>query len=147
MLTILRLSLIFITCAILSFQDIRYKKISVPVLAAAYILQLIILCFASIELLIPHLINSAAFFLFYLFQSRFLKGKLGFGDILLAAFSGLSITNWEFLWVALIIPPISALIFALFFYIYNHKIAGVRIPFIPFMSLGLILTLLLESFF
>lgn len=147
MLTILRLSIIFLTCLLLSFQDIRYKKISVPVLAVAYILQLIILCFASIELLIPHLINSVVFFLFYLFQSRFLKGKLGFGDILFAAFSGLSITYWEFLWVALIIPPISALIFALFFYIINHKIVGVRIPFIPFMSLGLIITALLELFF
>ncbi len=144
MLTILRLSLIFIACAILSLQDIKYKKISLPVIFAAYFLQLIILCLLSIEYLLPHLINSAVFFIFYFIQSRFLKGKLGFGDVLFAAFSGLSISCWEFLWIALIIPPLSALIYAFFFYIINHKIAGVRIPFIPFMSLGLLAAVILE---
>ncbi len=147
MLTILRLSLVFIICAILSIQDVKCKKISVPILLSAFLLQIILIAIEAFDLLIPHLINSIVLTLFYFFQSRFARGKLGSGDILFAAFTGLSITFWGFLWLTLVIPPLAALLFALFFYIFNHKIAAIRIPYVPFMSIGLIATVIIELIF
>lgn len=142
---------IFILCFVLSVQDIRSRQISVPVLIVGYFIQILLIALTGIQNLVPHLVNSAIVFLFYFCQKLILTHKLGFGDLLFSAFCGLCIESWTDLWLCVIIPPFLALLFALIRYLVfkswkwqEMEFTSLKIPYIPFMSAGLFITLLFE---
>lgn len=70
--------------------------------------------------------------------------KLGPGDILFGFFSGFSILRWDFLWLSTVL---SYAFFEIFYSVCKLKkinLQNKRIPFIPFMSAGLIVTYILS---
>ena len=137
---------IFLTCLILSIQDIKSRKINLPFLATAYLAQGACYFIAGGSgLFLPRFIDSLILFLAYLLLWLFSRKKFGFGDVLFSLFCGFCIFEWEKLWLMLLLPVLGAIFFLLLLLIIKRKadFSTFRLPYIPFMSLSLIVLLIL----
>lgn len=131
----IQLSVILFFSILCSIQDIKSRRVNNFLSAAAIISQLILnLIFAPDDFfmyLITSLIASALYFAVRLISQK----KLGPADIFFAAFQALCLPPYQFFFCTLI-SIVSALISGLT--IYKKQ----KIPFIPFMAMGLFLSYL-----
>lgn len=141
---ILQFLIIISISLICSIQDFRYKKIPNYIIYAGYILMLISLAFFTGIEVIFNFLSSLFLFIFYFITMKIVKNKLGFGDILFGAFSGLCL-NLKFDIISVLLS-----VFLCFFYlILNNFITkkGIKTKtaFIPFMSLSLIISFIIMN--
>lgn len=120
---------------ILSIQDIKSRKISnwILILFAVCALTVsVIFNFKSWYLFLISAVLSGIFYLLIYFVSR---KKLGFGDIYFGITQGFVLLP-QYLWICIVTETACALIFAAL----NRKNLDkqIKLPFIPFMSAGLI---------
>ena len=88
--------------------------------------------------LISALIFGAIYYLIRLIT----KGHLGMGDVYFGFFQGLCLRP-AFIWICLIVETLSAFIVYIW-YSRQSKLKNPKIPFIPFMSLGLATAFLVD---
>lgn len=153
MLLLIKLAVVFIVSFILSIQDLKDRRISWWIIVLG---DLIFICLQLFDYgllngkleasfwLFP--VQSFCMFLFYLLVRIISGNKLGSGDVLFGTFIGLCV-KWNLLYLTLVITVICADIY--FFLIWKLKkinLQAIKIPFIPFMSAGLISVYLLDFF-
>ncbi|MCA9382927.1 prepilin peptidase [Candidatus Dojkabacteria bacterium] len=150
--------LIIIVCSALLFlliEDLFTYEISLlPVLSLVAFGILINLCvwsiignevmlwedsyFYSVNNLITGTVAALVIAIIYFIT----KGKgIGFGDVFLAAIVGLFL-GWQKLFIAFYIIIISASIVGILLGVRRGKLKGTRIPFVPFIVIGSIITFL-----
>ena len=133
------LAIILVFSIILSIQDIKQMSVSLYILIGAILAALLCqLIFAPSDMWI-YLISSLIFGSLYFITRKITKNKLGSADIWFGFFQGL------FLFPK-VIPFCLGTEVILAFCFVNKKIGKKPIPFIPFMSLGLIITFVLQFF-
>jgi len=133
------LAIILIFSIILSIQDIKQMSVSLYILIGAILAALICqLIFAPSDMWI-YLISSLIFGSLYFITRKITKNKLGSADIWFGFFQGL------FLFPKMIPFCLGTEVILAFCFV-NKKIGKKPIPFIPFMSFGLILTFVLQFF-
>ena len=86
------------------------------------------------------IISSMILGALYFLIRKITKDKLGPADVWFGFFQGLFLFP-KYLWVCLVIETVLALI------VENKKIGYKKFPFIPFMSVGLVGTYLIQLFF
>lgn len=134
---LLRTTLILIICSLLSIQDLKEYKISNYKIIIAIIIIFILDLFEENNH--RYFISSIIITFIFLITKLIMKNRLGWGDILFAIFTGLCIYPAY----ALLSVIISVLCAFIMFIIKNKeekKGEQKQIAFIPFMSLGLIIS-------
>lgn len=92
---------------------------------------------------IYHNIISALIFLFlYYFIRLITRGHLGIGDVYFGIFQGLCIGP-AVIWICLAVETVTGLLAYWILYLVK-KTKGIKMPFIPFMSFGLLTAFMLE---
>ena len=124
---------------VLSIYDIR--TLTVPLwcllLGEAGLLVLRIVFYTNTVYL--YLISSALLTLIYFLIKIISHGKLGTGDILFGIFQGLGFRP-QFIWICLSVEAITGLVFFLI------KRNSKKMPFIPFMVSGLLVSFFIDCF-
>ena len=148
----LSLSFLIILCFILIFSvllsvyDIR--NFSVPlwglILGTLGVLVLRIIFYKNNVYL--YIISAALLTFLYFIIKLITRGKLGTGDILFGLFQGLGFRP-QFIWVCLLVEAVTGLIFFLFrHYRKGNSSETKKMPFIPFMACGLLVSFLIDCF-
>ncbi len=136
-----------ILCLIyLSIQDLNTQKISRDItffalftLSAFHILALLVYGYEpSYDFLLGGVVLGFPFFLCVLITK---EKSLGMGDVYLFIIMGL-LVGYEFIFFALSITVLSALVFSVFKY--KKLDLKQKIPFVPFISFGIILIVFLK---
>lgn len=155
---IIKIIIVLIISLPCSIQDFSSKKVSNWIIFLGCFIMMIY-CFAfEKKTLFTTLLSPSLLLLVFLTGKLLLKEKLGWGDVYFSIFIGLTL---PFPWAPLsvIISVITALLYFLLIAIKNRSKTLIEgstgpkkpqttiIPFIPFLSLGLIITLVLELFF
>ena len=130
--------------AFLAVYDIRHKRVTdrslilfLPIILLKCTLTVI--C-GSLTDLIPMLVGAAAGFGILLIAAMLTNGGIGGGDIKLAGVLGLA-TEVSGMCVMLTVASIAAVLYGA---IYNKlKKTAIRIPFVPFMAVGYVITLII----
>ena len=137
--------LILIFSLIFSFFDIKNRRISIPLLGISYAASLVFLFFAAgSQLLINSLIVSLLCFCAYLVLWFLSRKKFGFGDVLYSGLCGLFIPNPLYIWIFMLASVLLALAFLLLLLIIKKEPEkNFRLPYIPFMSLSVLVLLAL----
>jgi Flp pilus assembly protein protease CpaA len=146
--------LVIIFCLLFSFFDIKNRRISVPLWGVSYALSLIFLFFAAgKEVLLTSLINSVLCFCAYLLLLLLSRKKFGFGDVLFSALCTLFLPSPVYIWIFMLGSVVLAVLFLLILwvkaFIQKEKepdFSSFRLPYIPFMSLSVIILLCLIRF-
>ena len=146
------LSFIIILCFILIFSVLLsvydFKNFSVPlwglILGVAGLVVLRIIFY--INTIYLYLISAAILTLIYFIIKLITHGKLGTGDILFGLFQGLGFRP-QFIWVCLLVEAATGLIFFLVrYYCKGNSSEPKKMPFIPFMACGLLVSFLIDCF-
>ena len=146
------LSFIIILCFILIFSvwlsiyDVN--NFSVPlwglILGTVGLLVLRIIFF--INTIYLYLISAAILTLIYFLVKLITHGKLGTGDILFGLFQGLGFRP-QFIWICLAVEAVIGLIFFLIRHFHKgNSSESKKMPFIPFMALGLLVSFIIDCF-
>ena len=146
------LSFIIILCCILfssvllSVYDIR--NFSVPlwglILGTVGLLALRIIFYTNTVYL--YLISAAILTLIYFLVKLITHGKLGTGDILFGLFQGFGFRP-QFIWICLAVEAVTGLIFFLIcHYRKGNSSNAKKMPFIPFMACGLLVSFIIDCF-
>ena len=130
--------------AFLAVYDIRYKRVTDKSLI--FFLPIILLkctltvfCGSLLDL-ISMLVGAAAGFGILLVTAMLTNGGIGGGDIKLAGVLGLA-TGITGMCVMLTVASLAAVVYGA---IYNkRKKTAIRIPFVPFMAVGYLITLII----
>ena len=129
--------------AFLAIYDIRHKRVTdksliffLPIILLKCTLTVI--C-GSLTDFIPMLVGAAAGFGILLIAAMLTNGGIGGGDIKLAGVLGLA-TGVSRMCVILTVASIAAVLYGA---IYNRKKTAIRIPFVPFMAVGYVITLII----
>lgn len=133
---ILQFCVIFIFSLICSVQDIKHRNFPFFVIVLSYISAVAIHLLFAPEIFFHRLSSALLFGLFYLIIKIITKNQIGLGDILFAVFQGFFL-KIQFLPLTVILSIIFAL---LFYFIFVQRNKQKQIPFIPCMSLSLIIT-------
>ena len=127
--------------AFLAVYDIRHKRVTdkslilfLPIILLKCTLTVI--CGSLLDL-IPMLVGAAAGFGILLVAAMLTNGGIGGGDIKLAGVLGLA-TEVSGMCVMLTVASIAAVLYGA---IYNRKKTAIRIPFVPFMAVGYLITI------
>ena len=137
---IVSLAIILVFSIILSVQDIKRMEVGIYIqLASIFCALLCHIIFARHEMWI-FIISSMLLGAIYFLIRKITKGKLGPADVWFGFFQGLFL-HPLMLWVCLAIETVLALI------VENKKIKKAPFPFIPFMSMGLILSFIIQIIF
>ena len=123
-----------VTCSI---QDIKNRCFKVWHIGLSFFLVIMIYLFFNSGIILFRLLSSLCFALFYMIIREFTKRKMGTGDILFAAFQGL-LLSIRSLPVCTLLSVFAALIFSFILQNWNNAVMKKSIPFVPFMSFGLI---------
>ena len=133
------LCFILIISGLLSVYDI--KKISVPlwglILGTVGLLAFRIILYTNTVYL--YIISAAILTLIYFLVKLITRGKLGTGDILFGLFQGLGFRP-QFIWICLTVEVVAGLIFFLI------RRGSKKLPFIPFMASGLLVSFIIDCF-
>lgn len=129
-----RLFIILFFSFILSIQDIQKMKITNLICYISYLTMLSCHLLFNINSIYQYVISILFFTILYFSAKQITDNKFGTGDILFGFFQGLSIT-FQVVWICLLIEVSSAVLYS---FISKKK----KIPFIPFMSLGLLISFL-----
>ena len=146
------LSFIIILCFILIFSvwlsiyDVN--NFSVPlwglILGTVGLLVLRIIFF--INTIYLYLISAAILTLIYFLVKLITHGKLGTGDILFGLFQGLGFRP-QFIWICLAVEAVIGLIFFLIRHFHKgNSSESKKMPFIPSMALGLLVSFIIDCF-
>ena len=140
MVLIIILCFILIFSGLLSVYDI--KNFSVPlwglILGTVGLVVLRIIFYINTVYL--YLISAAILTLLYFIVKLITHGKLGTGDVLFGLFQGLGFRP-QFIWVCLLVEAVTGLIFFLI-----RRSNPKKMPFIPFMACGLLVSFLIDCF-
>jgi len=127
----------------LAVYDIRHKRVTdrslilfLPIILLKCTLTVI--CGSLLDL-IPMFVGAAARFGILLIAAMLTNGGIGGGDIKLAGVLGLA-TGVSGMCVMLTVASIAAVLYGA---IYNRKKTAIRIPFVPFMAVGYLITLII----
>lgn len=135
-------SLIIIISLICSIQDIKYRKISNIIFLIGFLLILTHYVIFNITILLQAIISSFLLTLLFFTGKKILNDRLGTGDILFSSIMGLSLPYLHSL-LSIIISTIMCFIFTICYYLLkkrNLHITEIKVPFIPFLSLGFVIT-------
>jgi len=129
--------------AFLAVYDIRHKRVTdrslilfLPIILLKCTLTVI--CGSLLDF-IPILVGAAAGFGILLVAAMLTNGGIGGGDIKLAGVLGLA-TGITGMCVMLTVASLAAVLYGA---IYNERKKTVRIPFVPFMAVGYLVSLLI----
>ena len=129
--------------AFLAVYDIRHKRVTdrsllmfLPIILLKCTLTVI--CGSLLDL-IPMLVGAAAGFGILLVAAMLTNGGIGGGDIKLAGVLGLA-TGVSGICVMLTVASLAAVLYGA---IYNKRKKTARIPFVPFMAVGYVISLLI----
>jgi len=118
-----------------------------PVAAAMFLLNLLLDLFGHVKILsfysstVSGILGAAALFGFFFLVWLLSKGKwIGFGDVKLAVFLGLSL-GWPFVLVGLMLAVLSGGIVSVFLLAFFQKTLKSQIPFGTFLAFGTVLAL------
>ena len=140
------LSFFIILCFILIFSGLLsvydIKNFSVPlwglILGTVGLVVLRIIFYINTVYL--YLISAAILTLLYFIVKLITHGKLGTGDVLFGLFQGLGFRP-QFIWVCLLVEAVTGLIFFLI-----RRSNPKKMPFIPFMACGLLVSYIIDCF-
>ncbi len=127
------LILTFVFSLILSIQDIKERLVSNWLLLVAGVLLLGCQLWFNIRLHWLFLLSGIAAGVFYLIVRILSKNRFGIGDVYFGIIQGI-VVPIEYFWLCICIQVVAAFIYWLVF----RKKKTFRIPFIPFMSLGML---------
>ena len=136
--TIISFSIILIFSIILSVQDIKKMTVSIYIQWASIFTALACHMIFNREGMWIYILSSMICGAFYFAVKKITKDKLGPADVWFGFFQGLFL-NLQMIPVCFGIECITALL------VMNKKIGRKTFPFIPFMSLGLIITYVIAS--
>ena len=132
---VVQTAIILVFCILCSLQDFKYRKVSKILLAAGCITQLVfLLIFARQEILVKGACGAVYAFVLFLIRQVTKKG-LGMADVFFGLFQGLCLLPLP-LCLSVVISCVTGIIFG--FIVFKNK----KLPFIPFMSFGLIISFL-----
>ncbi len=128
----------------LAIYDIRHHKVTnnsvLLFLPIVWLKCTVTLGFGTLGDLIPMLLGSAAGFVILLLSAMLTHGGIGGGDIKLAAVLGLA-TGLRGMLLLLCVASVGAVLFgAVYRLIKKEKLA--KLPFVPFMTVGYLISLL-----
>lgn len=139
------LLIIFLISVISSFQDFKSRHINlIFILSGSIGIYISRSIFYSLSISWIFLVQGILLAFFYTIIYLFSKHKLGKGDIFFGFFTGISILKWQFLWISISTSTFLFLIFYLIVRLKKINLQQKKIPFIPFMSAGLIFTYILS---
>lgn len=130
--------LLLVVSVVLSVQDIKRLSVKKWVIFSGCLLAILIhFCFNPKQLYI-YLFSSAVFALIYFLTFIFSKNKLGKADIYFGIFQGMFLLP-KLIWFCLVLEVLFAFLCVCFI-----KVKIKKLPFIPFMSLALLITFVLS---
>ena len=135
------LSIFFIIIAfILSYQDITTYHISLLILYVASALYLLLLFILNRKTVLNSCISALFICLLFMFIRKLTKGNLGLGDIKFSFLCGLY-TGFPGIIVGCLFSSLLGILAYLVVKLIKRKvnIKTLRIPFIPFLSIGCII--------
>jgi len=141
----IELTAIICLCITQSFLDIKKRQVNLILIfifsAGIFLLRTINY---SIQKSWIYLLYGLIVFFFYLIIYFASRKNLGFGDVVFGFFTGLCIYKWQYLWISILITVICLSVFLLIMKLKKINLQNFRIPFIPFLSAGLILAFVLS---
>ena len=131
---------------LLSVYDIRNFSVPLWVLivkvAGLLVLRIIFYEYTIYLYLISAVIISLLYFIIKLIT----HGKLGAGDVLFGLFQGLGFRP-QFIWICLAVEAVTGLIFFLIRHFHKgNSSESKKMPFIPFMACGLLVSFIIDCF-
>ena len=146
------LSVLIILCFILIFSGLLsvydFKNFSVPLWGVILgIVGLVVLrIIFYINTVYLYIISAAILTLIYFIIKLITHGKLGTGDVLFGLFQGFGFRS-QFIWICLAVEAVTGLIFFLTCHYHKgNRSETKKMPFIPFMASGLLVSFIIDSF-
>lgn len=129
------LFIIMIYCFLCSVQDIRKLAVSNWLLYSGIAVVLSLRIIENWQNSPFFILSAILFFLFYLLVRRVTGNKFGMADVIFGLFQGLCVEIF-------LLPVCVLLEVILVFVVFNKKLKNrkMKIPFIPFMSVSLLIT-------
>lgn len=134
---------VILSCSIiLSIQDIRRYNYSNLILILASWLIVVSHLFFNFSESYLYAFRAVIGFCFYYCIRKMSKGKLGWGDIFFGAFIGICVPNIFYFIISIFIELIAAGLLLFILDKKNKKITLLpgKLPFIPFMSIGFVIS-------
>ena len=135
--------LIFVFCAVCSYCDIRKKQLPYSLLVCGLVIAFACRFIFSRPLIFSWGINAVCSGLFYFIIRMITRGRLGIADVLFGVFQGLVLPGAAALLVCVLIECICAGVWVVVMRNKSQTTQSPDFPFIPFMSLGLIISILI----
>ena len=133
-------SIILIFSLFLSVQDVKKMSVNLYILWAAILSALVCQVIFTRETAWIYILSGILCGAFYFIVRKITKGKLGTADVLFGIFQGL-----------FLVPKLLPLCFGIeclvTLFVINQRLGKERFPFIPFMSVGLITTFIIQVIF
>ncbi|MBO4628769.1 MAG: prepilin peptidase [Treponema sp.] len=143
---IIILCFILISSVLLSVYDIRNFSVPLWALILGTVGFLVLRIIFYINTVYLYLISAAILTMLYFIIKLITHGKLGTGDILFGLFQGLGFRP-QFIWICLAVEAVIGLIFFLIcHYRKGNSSNAKKMPFIPFMACGLLVSFLIDCF-
>ena len=143
---IIILCFILIFAVLLSVYDIRNFSVPLWRLILGTVGLLVLRIIFYINTVYLYLISAAILTMIYFLVKLITRGKLGTGDILFGLFQGLGFRP-QFIWICLAVEAVIGLIFFLIcHYRKGNSSNAKKMPFIPFMACGLLVSFLIDCF-
>ena len=130
----------FTISLIISITDIKYLHISLVLVYIGIIILLMYYFFLDFILFINHFTGGICLALIFILARVLTRGGLGKGDIHYSLLCGLFSGIPGFILSALVASLLGIFFFIFIHIFYKRQICDFRIPFIPFMSLGTLLS-------
>lgn len=139
---IILLVLLVVFSLIMSVYDIRTLEIpDWPFYTSCALVTLVQGIFFR-ESVFLHLLGALILLVLYFLLRKITHEKLGMGDVCFGLFQGMCI-GLSVIWICLAVEAVTGLItFAIINLVKKRK--GIKIPFIPFMSIGLLTAFILD---
>lgn len=136
------LILLIVFSLIMSIHDIRTLEIpEKPFYAASFLVTLAQGIFFR-DTVFLNLVCGLIFIAIYFLLQKLARGHLGTGDVFFGFFQGLCLGP-AVIWICLLVEAVAGLLtYAIIYFVKKTK--GIKIPFIPFMSIGLFTAYMLE---
>lgn len=139
---IIVLVLLVVFSLIMSIHDIRTFEIpDKPFYASCFLVTLAQGIFFH-QTVFWNILCGLIFVAVYFVLRWITRGQLGMGDVYFGLFQGLCI-GLRVIWICLAVETFTGLIAFLILYLVKKE-KGIKIPFIPFMSVGLLTAFILE---
>lgn len=144
---ILLFSIILIFGVIESVQDLRSMKVDLWIQLFSIFCVVILHLVFNVTEFFTYIISAFAFGGFYFLIRLITKGKLGWADVIFGIFQGFCLKPFELpvcVIMEVLFPLIAILLNKCFILLAHKEIKTIeRIPFIPFMVMGLVVTVII----